>query len=163
MDANGSVVNHSAARVTLPRIPTTKPQAPSTREATSRKPRARFVKLGARSFPEAWCLKLGVYFHAANKARALYLRCESGFLGTIHARTVVGISCRAVRSSAAGSGSSGFSCRCKSTNQRAKEENPKPQAPSIKPQARPLSLAAWSFPEAWSLEFEALSFIRLHE
>jgi len=53
-----------------------KPQTPSTREATSRKPRARFVKLGARSFPEAWCLKLGVYFHAANKARALYLRFE---------------------------------------------------------------------------------------
>src|SRR6266571_2788521 len=45
----------------------------------------------------------------------------------------------------------------------AEEENSKPQAPStreapsIKPQARPLSLGAWSFPEAWSLEFEALS------
>jgi len=54
-------------------------------------------------------------------------------------------------------------------DQRAKEENSKPQAPStreatsIKPQGRPLSLGAWSFPEAWSLEFEALSFIRLHE
>src|SRR5260370_40401263 len=37
-----------------------------------------------------------------------------------------------------------------------KTPNHKPQA-SIKPQARPLSLGASSFPEAWSLEFEALS------
>src|SRR6266516_1118484 len=35
----------------------------------------------------------------------------------------------------------------------------KPQATKPQARCRRLKLSAWSFPEAWSLEFEALSFI----